>query len=226
MQITNEEERSAEQLLGYHRPFHDDVQIERLIVAPPERTTFGAFRQCLRELSGRYRGLRQLYIQRARCRLLNARLQRWAWLPWGRQERRLALQEGLLGLEELERNIKDTEREFRAFLHHAEKLKQRVGNLTPERRGELELQQWEHTLAVQMRFDLLTIDRPARQTLETIAAMPESSLARIADQAGLNMEKLLALPRPVDDATGPTAQDGPPVSIAILNVDGGGAGSH
>jgi hypothetical protein len=216
----------VEGLLKDHQIYHDDVQIARFIVAPTERTAFGAYQQCLRELYRRYRGLKELCIARARLRLRISGYQRWGWVPWGRQQRRLALHEALLAREDLERNLEDTAREFRAFLQRAEELKTRVGSLTGKRRRELELQQWEHKLAVQARFDLLTTGRLARQTLETIAAMPESSLARIADQAGLNMDKLSTLPRPVADATVPTAQDGPTVSIAALDVDGLVAGSN
>jgi hypothetical protein len=211
----------VDELLRDHRLYHDDVQLGNFIIAPVERTAFGAYRQCLRELHRRYRGLKTLYIERRRLRLRILGCCRWGWLPWGREKRRLRLCELRMGLEELDGNITDTAREFGVFLHHAEALKQRLGGLGPKRRRELELHQWEHELAVNARLDLVATGAIGRGTVGAIANMPEDSVKRIEEQIGL--QERLRLPVPCHDARVKEGELPPPDSIAlstaVLDVD-------
>jgi hypothetical protein len=207
----------VEELLRDHQIYHDDVQIARFIVGATERTAFGAYRQCLRELYRRYRGLKELYLARARLRLRISGYQRWGWVLWGRPRRRLALHEALLAREDQERNIEDTAREFRTFLHYAEALKERLGPLTAKRRRVLEMEQWEHELATRARFAMALGGPLDRGTAEAICAMPEESIQRIIERAGL--ERLPPLPRPCEDAMVIPLDDQQPVSIAALEPD-------
>lgn len=182
------------EMLADHRIYHDDVQIDRFILATPGRRPWGVYKQGLRELYRRWRGLKELYLERERASLRLRRLRSRSWLPIRRGNRTLTIAAIELSLEDLERNICDTEREFRRIYAWCDELKQRIGPLTPERRAELERDQWEYELTIRARLDAVTLGGISRATLESICALPATVADRIIEQAKRQREDDAVLP--------------------------------
>lgn len=78
----------------------------------------------------------------------------------------------LLNMEEMNKNIEDTEREFQRFYAQACALKQQIGELTPEKRNELDRDMWEYKLKEMAAIDFLSQGRLGNVTVEMIAAAP------------------------------------------------------
>ncbi|KKM01248.1 hypothetical protein LCGC14_1796300, partial [marine sediment metagenome] len=82
-------------------------------------TTYGRYKQSLRELWKRWRGLKGLYPERALLLLdveeLDARSRRWLCRSITRRRARVECAQKRLHLVELDKTIEDTEREFLRF---------------------------------------------------------------------------------------------------------------
>jgi hypothetical protein len=76
-----------------------------------------------------------------------------------------------MGMEDLEMNIADTEREFRRFYAQCEALKGVVGRLTPERRAELDLQLWKQRFGAMVAIEV-NAGQLQQHTIELLATCP------------------------------------------------------
>jgi len=155
-------------LLDDHQRYHSDFQIDHFIIARSGGTKYGMYKQALRELDKRTRALRSLYANKRPD-------------PADEFEAYDADDRG--------RVIADTEREFLRFYAIASALKREIGELTPERRRELDEDMWRHRLKSLAAVELLCEGRVGRNTLEFIMATPKrwrnSLVEEIRDHAGL-----------------------------------------
>jgi hypothetical protein len=173
------DKRELDELLGDHRPYHSDLQMDCFITGISGGTDYGMYKQALRELDKRYRALRHLYIERERLRMkIPGKVAARPRFKFEKRRTLRALETGF-ALEDLDRNIADTEREFTRFLQQAKALKRRVGELTPERRAVLDQAFWEDRLRRTAAVEFLTIGRMNANTIECINSLPAAARATL-----------------------------------------------
>jgi hypothetical protein len=173
-------------LLADHELFHSDFQMDYLITVRAGGTPYGCYKQALRELYKRWRGLRQAYSDRALLEVdideIESQLgNHWA-SEFGRRRAEINLATKRLGIEEADRVIQDTEREFRRFAAQAATLKESIGDLTPERRAELDREMWRHRLRCMATVDIITRGALGENTVTFLQAAPREWRAPILDE--------------------------------------------
>ncbi len=166
---------TIQELLQDHQRYHSNMQIDRAIVGHGGGPhPYGQYRQCLRELHSRFVNARRLHLEQA-C--LDAEIEDLQEAPESegskaklQRARKRALK--LLELEETQSRLKDSCRELGRFLGLSLALKEQVGELTPRRRDELDLEAWRETLKLRAALDSLAGGRPSRSTFEAIMLLP------------------------------------------------------
>jgi hypothetical protein len=78
-------------------------------------------------------------------------------------------------LEVIAANIIDTEREATRFAEIAEKLKTELGEITKERRYQLETESWKNKGIKMAAIDILATGRISNQTYDFIFSLPKGS---------------------------------------------------
>ena len=154
---------SLQTILGDHRHFHSSWQIDHAITAKAGGTLYGCYRQAIRELHKRWRGLRGLYSERATL--------------LGECQAATGLQrcETRLQAVEAEHVIADTEREFVRFWGQAVACRRALGlddaePMPEELRERLESEFWQHQIKAMAAVDFITTGRLSRNTVEILAA--------------------------------------------------------
>jgi hypothetical protein len=164
---------NLDKLFADHQLYHSDFQMDNLITVRAGGTLYGQYKQALRELYKRYRGLKQLCSERE---LLQVDIDELAVKKTCNQfearRNEINRKTKLLSMDELNKNIKDTEREFQRFYAQACALKEQIGELTPENRDKLDRDMWEYKLKEMAAIDFLSQGRLGNVTVETIAAAP------------------------------------------------------
>lgn len=180
------------ELLAENRPFHSEFQMERFIVIGAGRTPWGMYCQALRELRTRFDALKLDYASEARLDLDLGDLQAKAKRAKGRDAKRNALDraEKVMRIEGIRANRIDREREFAWFLGVARKLKAALGELTPERRVQLEEDLWAVRLREQAAADTQAHGRVMLGTWQAIANLPKRLKDPIVADI-VNRQKLL-----------------------------------
>lgn len=169
---------SIRQLIADHRPFHCEFQIDALIIARAGGTAFGAYLQSVRELWKRLRGLIDAYLQEVAIGFELERLTRVCDESTVNDDLRRIQQAA--ALEEIRLTRADTEREFLRFYGQAAALKEHLGELTPERRRQLDEDLWEHRLKCHAAVDFLSQGRLSAGTVEFLQACPIAMRRRVA----------------------------------------------
>lgn len=159
-----------EELLNDHRMYHDETQIGFILGG---RTKWGRYKQSIRELYKRIRGLRQEYCSRERLQIEIDRLvNKECNDEYERRLRDVELKEKSGCMEEINRSIANTKREAERFYREAAILKREFGEISEEKRKELDLEDWQHTLIKRGAFEMITTGRPNENTLKNIASLP------------------------------------------------------
>lgn len=171
----NGEELQA--LLDDHFMFHSPFQIERFILAKEGGTPYGCYKQALRELSKRYRALKQIVIDRGMLLVdidqLEAMIQANEQTGFELCRKELRLTQKRMELDDVERVLKDTSREFAHFYGQAEALKAMLPELTPDKRDELDREMWEHHLKSRIALELLSVGHVREETIATVQSGPK-----------------------------------------------------
>jgi len=162
----------AVELADYER-FHTEFQIEHFIIAGAGVSPYGEWKQIRRELAGRLAGLRGFRDSKIENALETERLEKsWRWTRRGRTRRFVMLRK----LEESRADMiaaeRDTVREIRAFRTRLAELVDRLGDLTPERRAELESDFWFRKLRASVALEVLSSGRVAKNTLDAVVSCP------------------------------------------------------
>lgn len=189
-------------LLDDHQTGMSDFQDDYLVTAKSGGTIYGQYKQSLRELYKRFRGLRELiYGENGRkfldieIRRLKEKLQGEKYLDsFEREELEIKLKHKCLIAEEANRAIYDTHREFTRFYQQAELLKEKVGELTSIRRRELETEMWIYRIKEMAALDFLQFSRLQKRTIEFISVLPKDKRQDIYDLVfnEKNHEKLIS----------------------------------
>ena len=178
--------KDVEKLLADFHPEHSEFQMEHFIVGtnahPWER-----YKQALRELSARHGGMLQ---SGEGIRTLEAEIaRRGRWYRFGKRRGIAAMEKKLAALKE---ERKSKAREYVTFYRIARALKKKIGQVTPDRRRELEAEMWLDKARRMAALDLISIGGLQRQTAEFIASLPrEMRRSVLADLRPENRQRLL-----------------------------------
>ena len=178
------------ELLKDHQIYHSNFQIDNFITVRAGETQYGQYKQALRELFKRYRGLKELYVGKELLQVdIDEMSVSIAKTVFEERRNKINLAKHKMSMEDLERNIFDTEREFRRFLAQADTLKEKIGDLTPERRNELDMDMWIHKLKSMVAIDYITKGRISENPLAFIRSLPKEIrnplLVEVKDQKSL-----------------------------------------
>lgn len=168
-----------------HQSAHSDFQMDYFITVKSGGTPYGCYKQALRELSKRTRGIEQLRFDRERLLVdiaeLEARQRKWIRGRFARMRDAIDLRQKRSQLAEMDRAIDETRREHDRFLQHAEHYRATVGELTDERRAELDADMWEHRIRCMAALDLMTCGRLQRNTIEFLVSIPREMRQRLVE---------------------------------------------
>ena len=178
------------QLLKDHQLYHSSFQMDNFITVRAGETQYGQYKQTLRELFKRYRGLKELYVARELLQVdIDELSHNHSSTDFVFRRKNINLAKYRMDMEDLERNISDTEREFKRFYAQADALKAQIGELTPEKRDMLDQEMWAHKLKTMVAVDYITKGRIGENALTFIRSIPKEMrkplLAEIKDQKAL-----------------------------------------
>jgi len=165
---------TLKELLDDHQTGHSELQDDYFITIKAGGTIYGQYKQALRELYRRVRGLRELSCDYEKLKIeieqkkfiANQKRSFTASLAMVEQKRKT------MQLEEAERAIKDTKREAIRFYQQACQLKSKLGKITPEKRLKLDREMWLHKAREMAALDLLANGRITGGSLEMICSLP------------------------------------------------------
>lgn len=178
-----------------HQLYHDHLQIDHFITTSSGGTVYGMHKQALRELFKRYRGLRELYHTREIGMLDISSIKKktrifffstWRNRSIKRKKRKIALCQMLMNMEDLIKNIEDTEREFKQFLGQVLFLREKIGPLTPEKRKTLVIEYWEFQAKYLAAKDLIIHRGIGASVLDMIQCLPIASRNKVTSFLSLN----------------------------------------
>lgn len=164
-------------LLADHQTGHSEFQDDYLITTRAGGTTYGCYKQSLRELYKRLRGLRELTCDRDILKIEIGELNSSDKAKDKVEYRRKTMQ-----MEEADRVIRDTEREFVRFYQQALFLKEKIGELTEEKRAKLDREMWAFKLKEMAALDYQTSIRLSQNTLTFLMSLPKSMRMELLDE--------------------------------------------
>ena len=177
------------ELLDDHQLYHSSFQMDNFITVRAGETQYGQYKQTLRELFKRYRGLKELYVARELLQVDIEELEYNNATGFVKRRNDINLAKHRMDMEDLERNISDTEREFKRFYAQADALKAQIGELTSEKRDKLDQEMWVHKLKTMVAVDYITKGRIGENALTFIRSIPKEIrkplLSEIKDQKTL-----------------------------------------
>jgi hypothetical protein len=180
-------EKKIEALLRDYRPEHSGFQMQNFIVGGGH--PWGQYKQALRELSARRKGWEESNAQIASLKAEIKSKRNWKW--WTRRRDTSALERRL---SELRNARKSKAREYFTFYRIARDLKRELGEITPQRRRELEADMWLDKARRMAAIDLLSIGGLQRSTVEFISSFPrEMRREVIKDLRPENRQILLSI---------------------------------
>lgn len=177
----------ADKLLKDLRPDHSEFQIEHFIIGG-QGGTWAQYRQVLRELGGRHEGVKAF-----RSEIIGKKIEieseRRKWFKDRKKIERLTAE-----IDAAKKSFKPKAREYFTLHKLAVELKRKLGEITPQKRRELEAQMWQEKARRMAAIDLISIGGLQRSTVEFITQLPREMRREIwADLRAENRQKLLAI---------------------------------
>ena len=174
---------NLKQLLDDHQTGMSQFQDDFLVTTRAGGTLYGQYKQALRELYKRFRGLRELTSNRARLQIDIEELEFEIKTTTGFPKKRKIIdrKEKIMLMEEANRVVKDTKREFMRVYQQAAYLKEKIGELTDEKRHQLDMKMWEFKIKEMAVIDWITSGRLRNSTFEFLHACPKDMKARLAN---------------------------------------------
>ena len=165
------------ELLNDHYLYHSQLQQDHFITARAGGTIYGQYKQALRELYKRIRGMRQIITDYDMAMVDIEELEVQSGEVSDRDRFDLArieinIRQKTMLLEELTRTKEETLREAKRFYEQAVHLKGIVGELTPKKRHEYEKEMWEYYFLLNSHIDYISVGRPRPATIEMLFALP------------------------------------------------------
>jgi hypothetical protein len=152
---------------------HSDFQIENFIIKG-QGDTWAQYKQCLREVSSRHSSIKDSEARNKAMVLATKKSIRFKlWRFLNRKKAggngsgpELKLPDG---------NLDDLKAELKCFLKIAEKLKSEIGEVSGERRYQLETESWKNKGIKMAAIDILATGRISNQTYDFIFSLPKES---------------------------------------------------
>ena len=189
------------ELLNDHQTGMSQFQDDFFVTTRAGGTLYGQYKQALRELYKRFRGLRELTAGHARLQIeieeLKYKISSLTGVRWFRtvgkefdlRRAQVDYKEKVMLMEESQRSIKDTKREFTRFFQQAAHFKEKIGSLTDEKRYQLDMEMWEFKIKEMGVIDLVTTGRIRNSTFEFLHSCPKEMKLKLGrdfkDQNGL-----------------------------------------
>lgn len=168
--------KMLQQLLDDHQTGHSEFQDDHFITIRAGGTPYGQYKQALRELYKRFRGLRELTCDRDIALIEIEKLECSEEIDSFTQRiNKVELRRKRMQIEESERVLRDTKREFTRFYQQAVALKAEIGGLTDKKRAKLEQERWEHQITQMAAIEMLSQGRFKDSTIAMLASMPPDS---------------------------------------------------
>ena len=169
-------EFNLQELLKDHRLYHSEFQQDYFITTRSGGTVYGQYKQALREVYKRFRGLKGLYHERDMAKVdideLKYNFKHGTYAGFEHRRKTLELDKKELDMIEMLKNVEDTEREFKRFYQQCVSLKQALPELTDEVRNKLDKEMWLHKLKEICAVDFISSGRLKNTTVELINSMP------------------------------------------------------
>jgi hypothetical protein len=152
------------QLLHDHEPSHSSFQLEHFLLGRNGHTVYGCYKQVLREMVARLPSLVQI-----RHKMISGLCFEFAPVAEYSQV--------MSQIDQIE--FRDRVREFSNLCSYAVALKQTLGELSPERKRELEMEYWTHYTKCLIARDFLAEGRITSGTIEVIHSLPFHCRAQV-----------------------------------------------
>ena len=172
-----ERDAKIDELLRDFRPLHSEFQIDYFIVASAGPTDWCKYKQALREIHSRQGTIRKYGRE---IRKLVIKLEGLSSRPSGPLEE-IELEELTDALRETMVSMKDCEREMKRFIALALELKEGLGEITDERRAELEERSWIEKITSNVRMDLQSARRIQPATAQSLSCLPVAMQQQIIE---------------------------------------------
>jgi hypothetical protein len=169
---------NVQELIDDHYHFHSSYQMDNFITFRNGLTAYGCYKQALREWYGRFSNMTGLYVEREKFQIdieeLEEKVTQGSLSPF--DKRRTVLEIALMKSRRAatDKTIADSEREFSHFLSQCLALKKLVGDLTKERREQLERELWVVKIRASAAVDILQSGRLKQSTIEMLQSVPFS----------------------------------------------------
>lgn len=162
-----------------HQLYHSEFQQDYFITMRSGGTVYGQYKQALRELYKRFRGLKGLYSERDLLQvdideLEEKTLNEDEYNKFEQRRNKINFEKKRLDMVEMCKNIEETEREFNRFYAQSASLKDIVGELTEEKRNRLDREMWIFKIKEMAAIDLLSHGRLGNNTLELMTCVPDN----------------------------------------------------
>jgi Mg/Co/Ni transporter MgtE len=175
----------VEKLLSDFRPEHSEFQMENFIIGGGH--PWGQYKQALRELSARHNAMVESGEQIRKLKDEIARARR----HWFNGRSVIEIEKLL---DNAKRERKSKAREYLTFYRIARDLKRTLGEISPQRRRELEAEMWLDKARRMAALDLMTNGGIQRQTAEFLTSLPREQRREIfRELMPENRQKLLMI---------------------------------
>lgn len=182
------------ELLNDHQLYHSEFQMDHFITAKAGGgTVYGQYKQALRELFKRYRGIKELEANKALLQVdIDELAAQRSWFNvFARRRNAITLMQKRMAMEDLEKNLSDTKREFDRFYFQAVQLKEMIGPLTALVRNRLDTEMWIHNLKCMVAVDYICHGRMTANTLTSIMCLPLEKRRTLLQEVKTNKEQLI-----------------------------------
>ena len=186
--------KKIKELLTDYQRAHSEFQINNFIVGAAG-DDWAQYKQALREIASRFDQIEDypLQIELAEIELKEIKARR-AWFSKTKKARReIEIVRAERRIEASKRKEKETRRELAEFVARAVELKAAIGELTDEKRRELEARSWEDKARKLAALDLISGGGISRTTSEFIFSLPAESRRRLIDTISTNDKRQILI---------------------------------
>lgn len=175
-------------LLNDHQLYMSKFQHDHLITIRAGGTLYGQYKQSLRELYKRVRGYRETTANRDLLIVdideLQFQLENNDLGQFEKRRKEIEFIRKTALLEESNRVVNETAREGARFYQQAVALKEQIGDLTPEKRKQLDFDMWVFKIKQMAFYDFVTTGRVGRNAFEYACALPADARPMVMDLIG------------------------------------------
>ena len=172
---------------------HSDFQMQYFILSKQGQTPYGVYKQALRELYSRYKGLVELAFSISKKRYkLKTMKRKYDEGKIDKEYYFIRKREIELQIEELYRELNAVKVEFRYFFFTVKELDEKFGGIPDTEKRELEKEYWISKLKKRAMIELNTQGRLSPSTMDTIMSLPKNIIVKVLpgeDKRAIELKK-------------------------------------